>query len=101
LTEALKRSGVDPSQANISVEINMDRRDIGHDNAHDISKVIMHEQVKDDEFPAFELLFIHEFLTQPAIYVTPHLFSKKNVTPFLFSLDRMMKVTNAIMWPRD
>jgi hypothetical protein len=38
--EALKRSGVDPSQANISVEINMDRRDRGHGNAHDNSKVI-------------------------------------------------------------
>ncbi|TVU28340.1 hypothetical protein EJB05_19855 [Eragrostis curvula] len=38
LTEALKRSGVDPSQANISVEINMDKRDREHSNTHDNSK---------------------------------------------------------------
>jgi hypothetical protein len=77
LTEALKRSGVDPSQANISVEINMATRDIEHGNTHGNSKVIMHEQViKEDEFSTFELLFIHEFLTHPALYVTPHLFSK-------------------------
>ncbi|KAK3158973.1 hypothetical protein QOZ80_2AG0144100 [Eleusine coracana subsp. coracana] len=38
LTEALKRSGVDPSQANISVEINMDRRDREHSNTYDNSK---------------------------------------------------------------
>uniref|UniRef100_A0A0A9CJC4 Uncharacterized protein n=1 Tax=Arundo donax TaxID=35708 RepID=A0A0A9CJC4_ARUDO len=36
LTEALKRSGVDTSQANISVEINMDRRE--HSSIHDNSK---------------------------------------------------------------
>ncbi|CAN6280126.1 unnamed protein product [Urochloa humidicola] len=35
LTEALKKSGVDPSQANISVEINMDKRATEPSNMHD------------------------------------------------------------------
>ncbi|KAL6633623.1 hypothetical protein ACP70R_026294 [Stipagrostis hirtigluma subsp. patula] len=38
LTEALKMSGVDPSQANISVEINMDRKVTKHGDIHDNSK---------------------------------------------------------------
>ncbi|XP_062220179.1 transcription factor BIM2-like [Phragmites australis] len=38
LTEALKRSGVDPSQTNISVDINIDRREREHSNLHDNSK---------------------------------------------------------------
>ncbi|XP_062222133.1 transcription factor BIM2-like isoform X2 [Phragmites australis] len=39
LTEALKTSGVDPSQANISVEINMGRRETVHSDIHGDSKV--------------------------------------------------------------
>ncbi|KAL6912202.1 hypothetical protein ACP4OV_001007 [Aristida adscensionis] len=39
LTEALKSSGVDPSQANISVEINMDRRATKHINIHGNSEI--------------------------------------------------------------
>uniref|UniRef100_A0A0A9DS63 Uncharacterized protein n=1 Tax=Arundo donax TaxID=35708 RepID=A0A0A9DS63_ARUDO len=44
LTEALKRSGVDPTQANISVEINMDRREREHSNIHDNSKIYEDEK---------------------------------------------------------
>ncbi|XP_034571670.1 transcription factor BIM2 isoform X2 [Setaria viridis] len=39
LTQALKRSGVDPSQASISVEINMDKREPSN----------MHDNLKDNE----------------------------------------------------
>lgn len=46
LTQALKRSGVDPSQASISVEINMDRRATEPNNIHDDLKVITaHESI--------------------------------------------------------
>ena len=46
LTQALKRSGVDPSQASISVEISMDRRATEPNNIHDDLKVIIaHESI--------------------------------------------------------
>jgi len=40
LTQALKSSGVDPSQASISVEINMDKRATEPSNTHGNLKVI-------------------------------------------------------------
>jgi len=44
--QALKRSGVDPSQASISVEISMDRRATEPNNIHDDLKVIIaHESI--------------------------------------------------------
>ena len=46
LMQALKRSGVDPSQASISVEISMDRRATEPNNIHDDLKVIIaHESI--------------------------------------------------------
>ena len=40
MTQALKSSGVDPSQASISVEINMDKRATEPSNTHGNLKVI-------------------------------------------------------------
>ena len=46
LMQALKRSGVDPSKASISVEISMDRRATEPNNIHDDLKVIIaHESI--------------------------------------------------------